>query len=89
MSEASKFVANRLRQLRKQANLSQEQTASLVGVTFKYYQRLESGMVPAVRLSTIEQIAQAYCVPILAELILRQTRDNGLFFLHTCNCRLL
>jgi transcriptional regulator with XRE-family HTH domain len=66
VSEASKFVANRLRQLRKQADLSQEQTAGLVGVTFKYYQRLESGTVMGMRLSTAERIANAYGIDLMA-----------------------
>ncbi len=64
MSEASQFVASRLRQLRNQAALSQEQTSDLVGVTFKYYQRLESGTVQGMRLSTIEQIAKAYKIDL-------------------------
>lgn len=60
MSKASTFVAGRLRQLRSQAALSQEQAADLVGVTFKYYQRLESGGVLGMRLSTIEKVVNAY-----------------------------
>jgi transcriptional regulator with XRE-family HTH domain len=66
VSEASKFVANRLRQLRKQTALSQEQTADLVDVTFKYYQRLESGIVLGMRLSTLERIAKAYGIDLAA-----------------------
>jgi transcriptional regulator with XRE-family HTH domain len=64
VSDASHFVANRLRQLRSLAALSQEQTADLVGVTFKYYQRLESGSVLGIRLSTIEKITKAYGVDL-------------------------
>lgn len=66
MSEASKFIAARLRQFRKQASLTQEQAATLVGVTFKYYQRLESGGVNGMRLSTVEQVAHAYGIDLLS-----------------------
>lgn len=64
MSQGSQFVATRLRELRVQAILSQEQAAALVGLTFKYYQRLESGAVPGIRLSTIEKIAHAYGIDL-------------------------
>jgi transcriptional regulator with XRE-family HTH domain len=63
---ASQFVGRRLRELRGKADLSQEQTAHLVGVTFKYYQRLEGGKVLGIRLSTIERIADAYSIDLFA-----------------------
>ena len=64
MSDASQFVASRLRQLRSQAALSQEQAADLVGVTFKYYQRLESGKVLGIRISTVEKVVKAYGIDL-------------------------
>jgi transcriptional regulator with XRE-family HTH domain len=64
VSDASPFIAARLRQLRSQAALSQEQAADLVGVTFKYYQRLESGKVLGIRISTIEKMTKAYGVDL-------------------------
>jgi transcriptional regulator with XRE-family HTH domain len=64
VSDASQFIASRLRQLRSQADLSQEQAADLVGVTFKYYQRLESGRVLGIRISTVEKIAKAYGIDL-------------------------
>jgi transcriptional regulator with XRE-family HTH domain len=66
VSEASQFVACRLRQLRSQAAISQEQAADLVGVTFKYYQRLESGRVLGMRISTVEKITKAYGINLAA-----------------------
>jgi transcriptional regulator with XRE-family HTH domain len=66
VSDASNFVAARLRQFRNQAALTQEQAATLVGVTFKYYQRLESGTVKGMRLSTIDQVALAYGIDLLS-----------------------
>ena len=38
----------------------------MVGVTFKYYQRLESGVVLGIRLSTIEKVAKAYGIELAA-----------------------
>jgi transcriptional regulator with XRE-family HTH domain len=52
--------------MRSQAALSQEQAADLVRVTFKYYQRLESGKVLGIRLSTIEKIAKTYGIELAA-----------------------
>jgi transcriptional regulator with XRE-family HTH domain len=64
VSDASQFIAGRLRVLRSQAALSQEQAADLVGITFKYYQRLESGTVVGIRLSSIEKITKAYGIDL-------------------------
>jgi transcriptional regulator with XRE-family HTH domain len=64
VSEASQFIAGRLRILRSQASLSQEQAADLVGITFKYYQRIESGAVLGIRLSSVEKITKAYGIDL-------------------------
>jgi transcriptional regulator with XRE-family HTH domain len=66
VSDASQFIAGRLRQLRTQAAFSQEQAADLVGVTFKYYQRLESGRVLGIRISTVEKVIKAYGIDLAA-----------------------
>jgi transcriptional regulator with XRE-family HTH domain len=54
-----------LRQLRKQASLTQEQAATLVSVTYKYYQRLEAGRVTGMRLNTVGRIAYAHGLDLL------------------------
>jgi len=36
----------------------------LVGITFKYYQRLESGAVLGIRLSSVEKITKAYGIDL-------------------------
>jgi transcriptional regulator with XRE-family HTH domain len=74
VSNASTFVAARLRQFRSQASLTQEQAATLVGVTFKYYQRLESGVVKGMRLSTVDQVARAYGIDLLSFFSKRQAK---------------
>jgi transcriptional regulator with XRE-family HTH domain len=78
VSEASQFVASRLRQLRSQAALSQEQAADLVGVTFKYYQRLESGRVLGIRISTVEKITKAYDIDLAAFFSKRKPKTRKL-----------
>jgi transcriptional regulator with XRE-family HTH domain len=60
VSEASQFVAARLREIRERTFLSQEQASQLTGITFNYYQKLESGKVVGIRLTTIEKAAKAF-----------------------------
>lgn len=67
MSKASEFLGKRLRALRQASKLTQEQAAALVGVTFKYYQRMEAGGIEGLRLSTLEQVSNGYGLS-LAEL---------------------
>jgi transcriptional regulator with XRE-family HTH domain len=62
--KAAKFLGLRLKELRAAAGLTQEQAASAVGLTFKYYQRAESGVIEGVRLITLEQIALAYGISL-------------------------
>jgi transcriptional regulator with XRE-family HTH domain len=49
-----------MRRLRHSGGLTQEQASAAIGVTFKYYQRMEAGSIEGVRLSTISQVAAAY-----------------------------
>jgi len=78
VSDASQFVASRLRELRDQAALSQEQAADLVRVTFKYYQRLESGKVLGIRISTIEKAAVAYGIDLATFFAKRRPKIRAL-----------
>lgn len=65
MSSASEFLAKRLREFRRVAGLTQEQAASTLGITFKYYQRLERQKgIEGIRLSTLEQICAGYKVTL-------------------------
>jgi transcriptional regulator with XRE-family HTH domain len=49
-----------LRTLRQAVSLTQEQAAAAIGISFKYYQKMEAGGIEGVRLNTIHQIAHAY-----------------------------
>lgn len=54
------FIAKRLRALREHHGLTQEQSASLVGVGYKYYQLLESGTKKQVWVETVARFSDAY-----------------------------
>ena len=59
-SQTSKRLLVRLRQLRKVHGLTQEAFAEMSGITYKYYQQIEGGRKPELRLSTLERLAKAY-----------------------------
>ena len=58
-SRLSQSLAERLRALRKQRELTQEKAAALIGCDYKYYQSLEAGSKD-VRLSMLERIAEGF-----------------------------
>ncbi len=64
MSQASQYLGGRLRALRQAVSLTQEQAAAAIGISFKYYQKMEAGGIEGVRLNTIHQIASAYGMDI-------------------------
>ena len=51
--------ARRLKALRKQFHLTQEQMAERLEMDVRYYQRLESNKPGAVKIDTIDKIAKA------------------------------
>jgi transcriptional regulator with XRE-family HTH domain len=54
----------RLRQLREVHGLTQEAFAEMSGITYKYYQQIEQGRKPELRLSTLERLAKAYGIEV-------------------------
>ena len=54
------ILLKRLKALRKEQGLSQERFAELSGISYKYYQQIETGRKPDLRLSTLERLAAAY-----------------------------
>jgi len=58
--KALPILLKRLKTLRKEQGLSQERFAELAGISYKYYQHIESGRKPDLRLSTLERLAAAY-----------------------------
>ena len=54
------FLAQRLRQLRKRAGLTQEGFAERTGFSYKVYQSMEAGRRWNLRMSTILRLAEFY-----------------------------
>lgn len=67
-------LVNRLKQLRKRAGLTQEQFAEKARMSYKYYQQVESGRKPDLRLSTIERLARAHRIEVSELLAKASTR---------------
>jgi transcriptional regulator with XRE-family HTH domain len=63
-SSSYRALLERLRQLRRDAGLTQERFAEKAGLSAKYYQLLESGQQRDVRFSTLEKIAAAHEMPM-------------------------
>jgi transcriptional regulator with XRE-family HTH domain len=59
-----KRLLNRLKQLRDAHGLTQEQFAELSGISYKYYQAVEAGRKPDLRLSTLQRLADAYGIEV-------------------------
>ena len=57
-------LLERLKYLRGKAGLTQEQFAERAGMSYKYYQQIEAGRKPDLRLSTLERLAKAHRVKI-------------------------
>ena len=54
----------RLRELRDRHELTQEAFSEVSGISYKYYQAIEGGRKPDLRLSTLERIAKAYGIQV-------------------------
>jgi transcriptional regulator with XRE-family HTH domain len=59
-SPTVKRLLARLKELRRNQNLTQEQFAEKAGMSYKYYQAVEAGRKADLRLSTLERLAKAY-----------------------------
>ena len=53
-------LAQNLRYLRLQADFTQEQMAEIVGFEFKFYQKLEGGRKPQIKVETVERLAKPF-----------------------------
>jgi len=59
-----KRLLNRLKHLRDAHGLTQEQFAEMSGISYKYYQAVETGRKQELRLSTLERLAAAYGIEV-------------------------
>jgi transcriptional regulator with XRE-family HTH domain len=57
-------LLSRLKQMRQAHGLTQESFAELAGLSYKYYQQIEGGRKPDLRLSTLERLAGAYGIEV-------------------------
>ncbi|MBI5692026.1 MAG: helix-turn-helix domain-containing protein [Verrucomicrobia bacterium] len=53
-------LAISLRHLRLSAGLTQEQMAEVAGFEFKFYQKIENGRKPQVKLETVERLGRPF-----------------------------
>jgi len=72
------ILIRRLKQLRKEAGLTQEQFAERADMSYKYYQQVEAGRKRDLRLSTIERLARAHRLEV-AELLARANKPPRRF----------
>ena len=54
----------RLKELRKFHRLTQEMFSERSGISYKYYQAIEGGRKPDLRLSTLERLAKVYRIEL-------------------------
>ena len=54
------ILLERLKGLRRERGYTQESFAEKAGISYKYYQQVEAGRKPELRLTTLERIAEAY-----------------------------
>lgn len=64
VSITQKKLVQRLKELRKIHNLTQEEFSERTGFSYKYYQAVESGIKKDLRFSTLERLANAYGVEV-------------------------
>lgn len=54
----------RLKSLRKRLGMTQEQFAEAAGMSYKYFQAVEAGRKPDLRLSTLERLASGFSLEV-------------------------
>jgi transcriptional regulator with XRE-family HTH domain len=63
-SPTLKRLIVRLRRLREAHGLTQEAFSEVSGISYKYYQQVEAGRKPELRLSTLERLAKPYGIEV-------------------------
>ena len=57
-------ISGRLKQLRALSGLTQEEFAEHSGMSYKFYQQIESGRKKLIRIDTIQRLANAYGIEL-------------------------
>jgi transcriptional regulator with XRE-family HTH domain len=76
-SPTLKRLLNNLKLLRQAKQLTQEGFAEFAGLSYKYYQAVETGKKPDLRLSTLERLAKAHGLEVSELLSPMTTRDKA------------
>ena len=64
MGKTQKNLVQRLKELRKIHHVTQEQFSERTGISYKYYQAIETGVKKELRISTLERLANAYGIEV-------------------------
>jgi transcriptional regulator with XRE-family HTH domain len=64
VGKTQKNLVQRLKELRKIHNVTQEEFSERTGISYKYYQAIETGVKKELRISTLERLAHAYGIEV-------------------------
>ena len=64
MGKTQKKLVLRLKELRKNHQVTQEEFSERNGISYKYYQAIEAGVKKELRISTLERLADAYGIEV-------------------------
>lgn len=64
VSHTQEKLVQRLKVLRKIHGVTQEEFSEHTGISYKYYQLVESGVKKELRISTLERLANAYDIEV-------------------------
>jgi transcriptional regulator with XRE-family HTH domain len=64
VGKTQKNLVKRLKELRKIHGVTQEQFSERTGISYKYYQAVETGVKKELRISTLERFAEAYGIEV-------------------------
>jgi len=64
VGKTQKKLVQRLKELRKIHKVTQEQFSERTGISYKYYQAIETGVKKELRISTLERLANAYGIEV-------------------------
>jgi transcriptional regulator with XRE-family HTH domain len=64
VGKTQKNLVHRLKQLRKIHHVTQEEFSERTGISYKYYQAIETGVKKELRISTLERLASAYGIDV-------------------------
>ena len=64
VGKTQKNLVHRLKELRKIHGITQEQFSERTGISYKYYQAIETGVKKELRISTLERLAAAYGIEV-------------------------